>query len=144
MNNSKQTLAGVFGAVSTILGEAVTRLLSFYKVGQVDLYQFHSLFLTIDQPSLMLGLIISLIIGFFLGRYVYTCIEKKDARDVIIRSTMSFVFTWLIAEVVYTVFYAGLMDITRPINDHYVYLAGMAISGLTSGLLIKTILYRKA
>lgn len=142
--SNRLILSGVFGAVSTVLGEAATRLLVYYKIGQIDLYQFHSLFLTVDQSSWVLGLIVSLIIGCFIGTTVYNRLEKRGSHGIALGSIMSFVFAWFLFEIVYTVFFAGLMDVARPINDHYVYLAGMAISGLALGLLMKLIVYRKA
>lgn len=142
--SNRQLLAGVLGAVSTIVGEIITCLLVYFKVGQIDLYKFHSLFLTIDEPSLILGTIISLLIGSCIAAFLYRCEEKHGANGIIIRSFMAFLLVWFILEAVFTIFFAGLMDMTRPINEHYVYLAGMAVSGITLGALLKLLVFNKA
>jgi hypothetical protein len=36
------------------------------------------------------------------------------------------------------------MDIKRPVIDHYVYLVGMAISGVFIGILLRLLVYKNA
>jgi hypothetical protein len=143
MYSNRHLLAGLLGAVSTIVGELITCLLVYLKFGQLDLYQFHSLFLTIDEPSIVLGSIISLLIGGCIGVYLYTCHEKHGTIGIIIRSFAISLLVWFFFETVFTIFYAGLLDLTRPINEHYVYLLGIAVSGITMGILLKTLIFKK-
>jgi hypothetical protein len=143
MYSNRQLLAGVLGALSTIVGELFTCLLVYLKFGLLDLYRFHSLFLTLDEPSLVLGAIISLLIGSSMAAFLYQCHEKHGTNGIIIRSLFTALLVWLFLEAVFTIFFTGLLDLSRPMNEHYVYLIGMAATGLTLGILLKTLVFKK-
>jgi hypothetical protein len=94
VSSGRLIIAGSLGALSTILGEAVSRVLVYMKIGQLDLFQFHSLFLTIDEPSFILGLIVSFIIGSIVAVIVCNHQEKHSSDGVLINSIVATVYVW--------------------------------------------------
>jgi hypothetical protein len=143
MTNKKLIEAGIVGALSTIPGEIITRILVLSGIGKYDVYQLNSLVTTINEPSIILGMIINFIIGGFVAVLLYLLIEKTRIEIVMTINIAASLLIWFIFESMFTVFFEGLLNVTREISDHYVHLVGTTIYGITQGLLFKTIFFRR-
>jgi hypothetical protein len=86
LNNKKALFAGIIGALLTIPGEIITRILVSMGIGNYDVYQLNSLVATIDEPSVVMGLLINFIIGGFIGALFYILIEKTGKVFIIVKS----------------------------------------------------------
>lgn len=144
MNIKKALLASIIGALSTIPGEVITRIMVALGVGQYDVYQLNSLVATIDEPSIILGMIINFIVGGFVAILLYFLLEKIGGEFILIINIGASLIVWFVFESAFTVFFEGLLDVNRSISDHYVHLVGTTIYGITQGLLLKAILFKKA
>jgi hypothetical protein len=142
LNNKRALIAGIFGALSTIPGEVITRILVSLGIGKYDEYQLNSLVATINEPSVIIGMIINFIIGSLIGVLLYLLIEKTGKELTICKSIFLGLLIWFIFESSFTAFYEGLLHVQREANDHYVHLVGTTIYGLSQGLLFRYVLYR--
>lgn len=143
LNNRKALIAGIIGALSTISGEIITRILIMMGIGRYDVYQLNSLVATIDEPSVIMGMIINFIVGGCVAVLVYILIERTGKELILIKNIAASLLIWFIFESIFTIFFEGLLDVTRPISDHYVHLVGTTAYGITQGLLFKVILFKK-
>jgi undecaprenyl pyrophosphate phosphatase UppP len=143
VNIKKALLASIIGALSTIPGEIITRIMVSLGVGKYDVYQLNSLVATIDEPSIIMGMIINFIVGGFVAILLYLLLEKIAGKFILIINIGASLLVWFVFESAFTAFFEGLLDVYRPISDHYVHLVATTIYGITQGLLFKAILFKK-
>jgi hypothetical protein len=142
-NNKNALIAYILGALSTISGEIVTRILILLGIGQYDVYQLNSLVTTIDEPSVVMGMIINFIIGGSAAVLLYVLIGLTGKELTVAKSFMISLLLWFVFESAFTALFEGLLDVPRTISDHYVHLVGTSTYGITQGILFRWILHGK-
>lgn len=143
LNVKKAILSGFIGALSTIPSEIITRILVMLGIGKYDVYQLNSLVTTINEPSILLGMIINFVIGGFVAALLYTLLEMINRQFIIIINIATSLLVWFVFESAFTVFFEGILSVSRPESDHYVHLIATTVYGITQGVLFKTIIFRK-
>ncbi|SDH85266.1 hypothetical protein [Desulfosporosinus hippei] len=76
MKYDKPLIVAMIGAVSTMPSEVLTRLLLLLGIGKYSIYQLDSLLITFNRPIAIMGLIVNLIVGGFVGIVFYYSLEK--------------------------------------------------------------------
>lgn len=142
MNSDDILTAGVLGAVSTITGEIVSRILLSFGIGKHSLYELTSYLVTINRPSVPMGLIVSCIIGGVIGSVFYYALGRLGTDRLVVKAVAASLCAWLLAETIITATIEGHFIDIRPISDYYVHLSAALVYGATLGLLFKTFLFR--
>jgi len=105
--------------------EIVTRIFLFWGIGKYSLYELDSLIVTIsDRPNLILGIIISFIVGAFSAVLFYYSLKKLGIDYMLIKCTIIGLTVWAILELVFTATIESKTIPIRPINDYYVHAIG--------------------
>jgi len=142
LNSDDLLTAGVLGAVSTITGEIVSRILLSFGIGKHSLYELTSYIVTINRPSVSMGLIVSCIIGGFIGSAFYYALGRIGRTRLVAKAIAVSLCSWLLAETLFTAAVEGHFIDIRPISDYYVHLSASLGYGATLGLLFKSFLFR--
>ena len=137
MNDDKLLVSGLIGAVSTIPAEIASQSLIYCGLGKYSIYQLASLFITLNRPTFLLGLILDMLAGGFVAIIFYLAFRCKDSRNIGIMAVMTSLFAWLFCELVFTFFLEGRFFPLRPINDYYSNLISALIFGISLALLYK-------
>ena len=144
MKYDKPLIAAAIGAFSTIPYEIFTRILKFLGIGKYSLYELDSLIVTItNRPNLIIGIVISLLIGTFFAVLFYYAFQKLGTDYMLIKSIIIGLTAWAILEFALTSTIEGKTFPVRPINDYYVHMLGSIIFGVTFGLLFDKFLNKQ-
>ncbi|HCF51170.1 MAG TPA: hypothetical protein DER60_12865 [Syntrophomonas sp.] len=137
MNNDKPLIAALLGALSTMPGEIFTRLLVSFGIGQYSIYQLDSLFVTFDRPTVIIGVIVNIIFGGFIGTVFYYLLQKLGQDYLILKGLTIGLLSWVLTELLFTSTIEGKYIPIRSLSDYYIHISGAVVFGVTLGLLFK-------
>jgi hypothetical protein len=143
MTYDKPLIAALFGALSTITGEILTRVLIFFGIGKYSVYQLDSLLVTFNRPTTIMGLIVNFIIGGFTGVVFYYLLKKIGQDYLVIKSTFIGLLMWAVTEFLFTSTVDGKYIEIRPVSDYYIHIVAAGAFGITLGLLFKKYLFNR-
>ena len=141
MNYDKPLVAAIIGAVSSIPGEIVSRLMLYYGIGKYSTYQLDSLIITFNRPNEILGLILNFILGGVIGIIFYYSIQKLGQDYLVYKSIFVGLLASSVNEFLITALIEGKYIEIRPISDYYVHIVAALIFGFTLGILFKRYLF---
>jgi hypothetical protein len=144
LKDDKLLVTALMGAISTIPAEIISRLLLYFGIGKYCIYQLASLFITLNRPTLILGLILEMIIGSFIAVLFCFAFEKLSSEYLVVKITLASLLAWLVCELAFTFTIEGRFIDIRPISDYYNNLISAAIFGVSLGLLFKRFLFNKS
>lgn len=140
----KPLIAALFGGVSTLTAELLSRILLMFGIGKYSIYQLDSLLITFNRPTTLIGLILNLLVGGLTGIVFYYLLKTLGTDYLIIKSTGVGALSWFIFEMLFTFTVEGKFIDIRPISDYYVNLLGSLAFGITLGVLFKNYLILKS
>lgn len=143
MQYDKPLVAIVIGALSTIPYEIFTRIMVSLGVGKYSAYNLTSLIITLNRPTVILGMVVSFTIGSFVAVLLYYAIEKLGTDYLVFKSVAASLLVWVSMEALYVwlIEGPGLVQ-PRPVNDYYIHMIGSFLFGITMGLLFKSYLVK--
>jgi uncharacterized membrane protein len=141
LKDDKLVIAGVIGALSTIPSEIVTQILVYFGVGEYSIYSISSMVVTINRPSLIIGLFVYPVMGAIIATLFYYALKGLGSNYIIIKSVMVGYLMWLALELFFTMYIEGKYIPMRPISDYNIHLTGAIIFGITQGILFKRYLF---
>jgi len=137
----KPLIAGLLGALSTLIGEISTQLLIYLGVGKYSIYQLDSLLITFNRPSIIVGFIVNFIAGGFIGILFYYAISKLGQDYLVFKGAGVGLLSWGIFELILTATIEGNFIDIRPMSDYYIHLVGTIVFGITLGALFNKYLF---
>lgn len=143
MRYDKPLIAGLFGALSTIISELLTQTLTSFGIGKYSIYELDSLLITFNRPSILIGLFVNFIAGGTVAVLFYYAISKLGQDYLVIKGAAVGLLAWGIFEIILTATVEGRYFDIRPMDDYYLHLAGTLTFGASLGLLFKKYLFRK-
>lgn len=144
MKKNRYLAVGALGAISTIPGEILSKVLVSLGIGQYPTYELNSLLVLSDEPQFWIGMFINFIVGGLTAVIFYIVFEKWwDTNLVVIKCIIGSWIAWLVYEIMFTAIIEGKSIQVRPISDHVVHIISTGIYGLTLGLLLKGLIYNK-
>lgn len=90
-----------------------------------------------------MGFIINFIIGSYVAAAFFLIFDKLGTEHLIIKCTMGSLILWFIFELIFTVAIEDKYIPIRPVADHLVHIIGTASFGLTLGLLLRALAFKK-
>lgn len=135
------TVACILGAVAPLAGEAVSRLLVMLGLGTHDIFQFDSIIVTVNRPSLLYGFIVNLFAGGLTGFLLYLLLEKLGSRNIVFKAVGLSSLAWFAVECFATAYFEGKFIDIRPLGDYGAHLFGALANGIALGLLFRHFLY---
>ncbi|MBT2723001.1 hypothetical protein [Bacillus sp. ISL-46] len=145
LDDNKVVIAGVIGAVSTLVGEITSWILlrSGYDK-KYTLYQLNSLMITVkDRPTELMGLILNFGIGSMLGAMIYLALRKWGHRYVLLICGVISLFMWFLWELLFTMSIEGKTIPIRPVSSYYSHLISSLAYGVSMGLMLKNFIFNK-
>jgi len=142
LHYDKPLVAVAIGVLSTIPYELFTRLMLILGIGEYSLYQLDSLIVTINRPSLSMGIIISFLVGGVVSTVFYYSLKKLGPDYIVLKAIVASLLTWATLEVLFTATIEGKYIPIRPIDDYFVHMAGSIVFGITLGLLLNKYLFK--
>jgi hypothetical protein len=139
MKDDKLLISGLLGAISTIPSEIISLILKYLGFGKYSIYQLASLFITLNRPSYILGIILDMLAGSLVAVLLYLIFEKLNPTHIGIKILIASLFAWLFCELAFTFSIEGRFIDIRPINDYYNNLISAVVFGGSLGLLYKKI-----
>ncbi|MHB8126125.1 MAG: hypothetical protein ACYDEJ_10875 [Desulfitobacteriaceae bacterium] len=144
MNYDKPLTAVLIGILSTIPYEIFTRIFLLFGIGKYSAYQLSSIVVTLDRPSVIMGLFVSPILGGCSTLLFYYALKKLGSDYLLIKSTFTGLIVFLVLETIFTWLIEGPKLIPlRPMSDYYIHMFGSSIFGFTMGLLLKSYLLKE-
>lgn len=144
MNHDKLMIAAAIGGLATIPYEIISRVLVFLKFGKYSVYQLTSLIITMNRPTVILGMVLAFVVGGFTAVLFYYGLKKLGSDYIIIKSMSVSLLVWVIMEAVFVWLIEGPGLIPgRPINDYYTHMIGSLVFGVTLGILFMRYLFVK-
>jgi predicted tellurium resistance membrane protein TerC len=143
MFQDKVLIAGLFGVLSTIPAEIVSRILVYFRFGKYSIYELASLTITFNRPVFIIGLIVDLLVSSLLSVILYLIFEKFGSTHLVIKTAVCSLLAWLGCELLFTAIIEGKYIRIRPLNDYYSHIISTLIFGLTLGLLLKKYIFNK-
>jgi hypothetical protein len=143
LKDDKLLKAGAIGALCTILSEIVSQILIVLGFGKYSIFNISSMLVTINRPSIVMGLLVSVTVGVFSAIILYYLLILTGSDNVVIKSVMGSVLLWLALEMFFTMFIEGRFFSIRPISSYYVHLVAAIIFGISEGILFNRILFDK-
>lgn len=143
LNDDKILVAAVIGAFSTLISEAVSRILHFMGFGKYTIFKLNSFIVTVSVPSDLVGLIVNFYIGSIIGVLIYVALKKWGHRYTIIMSCGVGIFMWFLWEALTTFYIEGKTIPLRPTSDYYVHLISTIAYGIFMGLMMKRFVFNK-
>lgn len=143
MKRDELFIAALIAGLSTLAGEAVTKILVLTGVGQYSVFELNSLVVTNDRPSMLMGFILNFIVGSQAGVLFYLLFKRLGNRHLVLKCILGSLPLWLIFELVFTALIEGKSIPERSLADHYVHITGTAVFGLTVGIFMRMILFKK-
>ncbi|MDR3560768.1 MAG: hypothetical protein P4N59_04915 [Negativicutes bacterium] len=141
MKYDKPLIAGLFGALSTIVSEAVTQAFVFLGVGKYSIYELDSLLITFNRPSIIMGFIVNIIAGGTIAVLFYYALSKLGQDYLVFKGIAVGMLGWGIFEILLTATVEGQFFEIRPMSDYYLHLVGTVVFGITLGLLFEKYLF---
>lgn len=141
MKYDKPLIAALTGALSTISGEIFTQVFIFIGIGKHSIYQLTSLFITLNRPTEIIGLVMEFALGGFVGISFYYALNKIGRDYMVVKSLFVSILFFFVAEITFTMFIEGRFIDIRPINDYYIHFGGAFVFGITQGLLFNRYLF---
>lgn len=138
MKSDRPLLAALFGILSTLPYEFLSRILLFFGIGKYSEYQLSSMVITLNRPTAILGFFVSSILGSTSALLFYYVIQKVGSDYLIVKGIAVGLIAFLFLEATFTAIIEGPGFIPfRPISDYYLHLFGAAVFGFTLGLLFR-------
>lgn len=141
LKQDKVLMSLLFGAVSTIPFELVTRISLFLGYSKYTLYQLDSLTVTANRPDLFLGILSSCQIGAFGSAIFYIIITKTNSYNIIIKTIFFSLLMWSVLEYSILGKIEGVLLPLRPVTDYYFQSIGAIVFGITLGILLKKFVF---
>ncbi|MDR3564434.1 MAG: hypothetical protein P4N41_25765 [Negativicutes bacterium] len=143
MKYDKPLIAGLFGALSTLISEIVTQVFVFFGIGKYSVYELDSLLITFNRPSILLGFIVNIIAGGAIAILFYYAIGKLGQDYLVFKGAAVGLVGWGIFELLLTATVEGHFFEIRPMSDYYIHLIGTVIFGISLGLFFEKYLFYK-
>lgn len=143
MKDDKPLLVFLFGIISTIPFEIITRINMYSGFGAYSLYQLDSFVITITRPNTIIGLVVSSLVGGTSAVLFYISLSKIGDNHIVIKSILFNALIWSILEFVLTAYLEAKYFPLRPMGDYWGELFGAAAFGASVGLLFKRYILRK-
>ena len=137
MKIDKPTTALLFGVLSTITYEILTKVLKLLGYAKYSVFELSSLMITLNRPNALLGSIISTLLGGSIAILFYnTIIKWLGWENLIIKSVWINLLSWVLLEGLFMWLIEGRNLIPlRPISDYYSHCFSAIIFGIILGLL---------
>lgn len=136
-------VAAAIGAVSTVIGEIGSRLLLSLGLGSYSVYQENSLVITFNQPSMLIGFAINLLIGSVIGVSVYLITKRWGYRYIIMVSLILTLVTWTILGIAFNATVDENIVTSRQLSDFYNSLTNAIVHAVFKALMIKRFIFNK-
>ena len=143
MKFDKPLFAILIGILSTIPYELFTRLLMYFGIGQYSIYYLASLIVTINRPTLIIGFIVSSLIGGLIATVLYYALNKLGSDYLVFKGMVSGLLSWVIIEFLFSATIEGKFIPIRTMNDYYSHLLGSIIFGAIMGFMFKSFLFKE-
>lgn len=143
MKYDKPLIAGLFGALSTLISELVTQALVSLGIGKYSVYELDSLLITFNRPSIIMGSIVNFIAGGAIAVLFYYALSKLGQDYLVYKGLAVGLLSWGLFELIFTAIVEGHFFDIRPMSDYYIHLFGSAAFGITLGLLFEKYLFYK-
>jgi hypothetical protein len=135
---NKPLIAVLFGSLSTIPYELITRLFILLRIGKYSVYQLTSLIITLNRPTTILGMVVCFTVGGFFSILFYYSLKKLNSDFLVIKSMTFSLIIWVLMEAMYVWLIEGPRLIhPRPVADYYIHMFGSLCFGITQGVLYK-------
>ena len=143
MKLDRYVTAALIGAVATLAGEALSMLLVALGIGAQDMYQIDSLFITLNRPSFIFGMIVEFVAGGVAGIVLYQVLDKYGSGNIVIKAVMISWFFWFLFKLYSTAFIEGKHVEIRPFSTYYNHIICLMFYGIVLGLAFKYTLFRR-
>lgn len=129
--------ASIIGSLSTIPYEILTRVLKSLGYAKYSVYELASLMITLNRPNMILGAILSMIVGATIAFILYHALIGWLGWDsIILKTILISLQSWVLLEGLFMWLIEGRNFIPpRPISDYYSQFFSVIIFGITMGLL---------
>lgn len=134
-------VAGLIGVISTVVAEVVTQIFKLIGVTNNSLFELSSMVITLNRPSIVIGLFVSGSVGGFLSILLYFAFEKFGSQHLLMKCIGISIIMWVVLEMVFTFSIEARLIKERPISAYYGHLVGAIIFGLVEGVLFKRNLF---
>ncbi|VBB08527.1 Hypothetical protein LUCI_3805 [Lucifera butyrica] len=141
MNYDKPLLAGLLGALSTLISEIVTQLLVVLGIGKYSIYELDSLLVTLNRSSIFIGFIVNVIAGGTIAVLFYYAIGKLGRDYLVYKGLAVGLLSWGVFELILTATIEGHFFDIRPMADYYTHLVATSVYGILLGLLFDKYLF---
>lgn len=143
MKYNKPLVAGFYGAVSTVVSEAITQIMLYFGIGKYSVYQLDSLLVTFNRPSIIIGLVVNIIAGGTIAVLFYYAVGKLGQDYFIYKGLAVGLVSWGIFELLFTMTIEGVYIDIRPMADYYTHLLASAAYGISLGLLFEKYIFQQ-
>jgi hypothetical protein len=141
LNYDKPLIAGLLGALSTVISEVASQLAIYLGLGKYSIYELDSLLITFNRPSIFIGFIVNIIAGGAIAILFYYAISKLGQDYLVCKGLAVGLLSWGIFEIILTATVEGHFFDIRPMSDYYLHLVATAIFGISLGLLFEKYLF---
>ncbi|MDP4146699.1 MAG: hypothetical protein Q8936_19845 [Bacillota bacterium] len=143
MKYDKFLIVVSIGAVSTIPGEILSRVLIYFGIGKYSIYELASLLITFNRPTIILGLIVDFTVSGVVATLLYLVLGKIGSKYLVIKTLGGSLLAWFVTELLFTSTIEGKYIPIRPISDYYCHIFGAVAFGVTLGVLFKRFIFKK-
>ncbi|ERI91901.1 hypothetical protein HMPREF1982_02944 [Clostridiales bacterium oral taxon 876 str. F0540] len=134
-------VAGLIGVISTVVAEVVTQIFKLIGVTKNSLFELSSMVITLNRPTIVIGLFVSASVGGFLSILLYFAFEKFGSQHLIMKCIGISIIMWVALEMVFTFSIEARLIRERPISAYYGHLVGAIIFGIAEGILFRRYLF---
>lgn len=139
----KPIVAAALGALATVVGELITWVCVMLGFAALDMYSIDSLAVTLNRESVVMGFVVNFIVGGAIAVLLNRALSRFGADNVVNKALAATLAAWFLMRLFYTAFIDGRLVDPRPMAQYYVHLAGAVATGVSLGLLMKGVLFRK-
>lgn len=141
MKDDTILVAGLIGVISTVVAEVVTQIFKLIGVTKNSLFELSSMVITLNRPTIVIGLFVSASVGGFLSILLYFAFEKFGSQHLIMKCIGISIIMWVALEMVFTFSIEARLIRERPISAYYGHLVGAIIFGIAEGILFRRYLF---
>jgi len=134
-------VAGLIGVISTVVAEIATQIFKLMGVTKNSLFELSSMVITLNRPTIVMGLFVSASVGGFLSILLYFAFEKFGSQHLVMKCIGISIIMWVVLEMVFTFSIEARFIKERPISAYYGHLVGAIIFGIAEGILFKRNLF---
>jgi predicted tellurium resistance membrane protein TerC len=143
LKDDKVLVAGIIGVISTICAEVFSQVLTLMGITHYSLFNLSSMIITLNRPSIIIGLFISTTVGGFLAVILYFVFVKIGSQHLVIKCIGVSIIMWIALELIFTFAVEDKFIGIRPITGYYGHLAGAIVFGIIEGILFNRIIFSK-